>query len=62
MKTLLIFLSWKKWAIATILMGTVAYLATKDLIWEPEVVLSTIIVWTIFGWASYLTKKVIYNW
>ena len=39
MKNILTFLSGKKSAIATILMGIVAYLATKGFLGEPEVIL-----------------------
>ena len=61
MKTLLAFLSGKKGAIASILLGIVAYLATKDILGEAEVILATLVVTVIFGGASYLTGKVVYN-
>ena len=61
MKNILTFLSGKKSAIATILMGIVAYLATKSLLGEPEVVFLTLLVGTIFGGASYATGKIVYN-
>lgn len=61
MKNILTFLSGKKGTIATILMGIVAYLATKSILGEPEVILATIIIGSIFGTASYYTAKLIYN-
>jgi len=57
MKKLLLFLSGKKSAIATILMGVIAYLATKEILGEPEVALATLICLTLFGTASYYTGK-----
>ena len=57
MKNILTFLSGKKGTIATILMGIVAYLATKELLGEPEVVLATLIIGSLFGTASYYTAK-----
>ena len=61
MKNILTFLSGKKSAIATILMGIVAYLATKGFLGEPEVILLTLIIGTIFGGVSYATGKIVYN-
>jgi uncharacterized membrane protein (DUF441 family) len=57
MKNILKFLSGKKSIIATILMGIVAYLATKGVLGEAEVTLLTLIIGTIFGTASYATGK-----
>ena len=48
MKNILTFLSGKKSAIATILMGIVAYLATKSLLGEPEAVFSGNYIWWSF--------------
>lgn len=61
MTQLLQFLSGKKGTIATILMGIVSYLATKDILGEPEVVLATLIIGALFGTASHYTAKLIYN-
>lgn len=58
--TVLKFLSGKKSSIATILMGVVAYLSTKEILGEPEVILITLIVATLFGTASVVTKRVVY--
>jgi len=58
---LLEFLSGKKGTIATILMGIVAYLAAKDLLGEPEVVLATLIIGALFGTTSYFTGKLVYG-
>lgn len=58
--TVLKFLSGKKSSIATILMGVVAYLSTKEILGEPEVILITIIVATLFGTASAVTKSIVY--
>lgn len=60
-KEILVWLSGKKGAIATILMGIVAYLATKDVLGEPEVVLATLIIGTIFGSVSYITGRIVYG-
>ena len=54
---ILIFLSGKKSVIATILMGIVAYLATKGIIGDAEVTLLTLVVGAIFGITSYATGK-----
>lgn len=61
MKNILIWLSGKKGSIATILMGIVAYLATKEILGEPEIVLITIIVTTIFGATSIATRNIVYK-
>lgn len=64
MKTLtqiLIWLSGKKSTIATIAMGVVAYLATKTILGEAEVVLATLIIGSIFGGTSYATGKLVYK-
>ena len=57
MNKILIWLSGKKSVIATILMGVVAYLATKGTIGEPEVALLTLVIGAIFGTVSYATGK-----
>lgn len=57
MNKLLIFLSGKKSVIATILMGIVAYLATKWIIGDAEVALLTLVIGAIFGTVSYATGK-----
>lgn len=61
LEKILKFLSGKKGAIATILMGIIAYLATKGLLGEAEIVLITLIVTTIFGTASHYTAKIVYS-
>ena len=64
MKTLtqiLIWLSGKKSTIATVCMGVVAYLATKAIIGEAEVVLLTLVVGALFGSTSYATGKLVYK-
>lgn len=61
LKQILTWLSGKKSAISTILMGVVAYLAVKGLLGEPEVVLVTLVIGTIFGSASYATGKIVYG-
>jgi hypothetical protein len=58
---ILTWLSGKKGAIATILMGIVAYLATKSIFGEAEVVLVTLIIGTLFGITSHLTGKLVYK-
>ena len=55
------WLSGKKGSIATILMGVVAYLATKGILGQAEITLITLIVVTIFGTASIATKNLIYK-
>lgn len=60
-KQILTFLSGKKGAIATILMGVVSFLATRGLLDEAEVTLITLIVVTIFGVASKATGKIVYG-
>jgi len=57
MTNLLLWLSGKKGAIASILMGVIAYLATKEILGEPEVALATLICFVLFGTASHLTGK-----
>lgn len=61
LKEILQFLSGKKGTIATILMGVIAYLSTKEILGEAEVVLATLIVGALFGTASYYTSKLVYN-
>ena len=58
MENILKFLSWKKSVIATIIMAIVAYLATKGIIWEAEVVMISSIVAALFGTASAATQKI----
>lgn len=57
---LLQFLSGKKGAIASIIMTIVAYLATKGILGEAEVVLIGGLSAIIFGGASYATQRM-YN-
>jgi len=61
MKTLLTLLSGKKSAIAAVIMTVVAYLATKAILGEAEVLLIGGLTAIIFGGASYATKKLIYS-
>ena len=60
-KKILKFLSGKKGSIASIIGLIVAYLATKSLLGEAEVILVMGITAIIFGGASFLTGKIIYN-
>ena len=55
MNEILMWLSGKKGVISTILMGVVAYLATKGIIGEPEVALLTLVIGAVFGVMSYAT-------
>lgn len=57
MEKLLKFLSGKKWVIASIIGLITAYLATKGILWEPEVILIMGITWAIFGTVSVATKN-----
>ena len=57
MDKLLLFLSGKKSSFATLIMGVIAYLATKGVLGEPEVALATLVCLVLFGSASYYTKK-----
>jgi hypothetical protein len=59
--TILTWLSGKKGTIAIILEGVIAYLASKSLIGEPEVILFTVILGALFGTASYATGKLVYG-
>jgi len=59
--SILIWLSGKKGTIATILMGIVAYLAAIEVLGQPEVILATVIIGALFGTASRLTGKFVYN-
>lgn len=61
MTQILQFLSGKKGAIASIIMSTVAYLATKGLLGEPEVILIGSLTTIIFGGASYATARYLYG-
>lgn len=61
MTKILSWLSGKKGTIATILMGVVAYLATKGILGEAEITLITLVVASIFGTTSYITSKVVYK-
>lgn len=61
MTKILTWLSGKKGAIATILMGIVAYLATKEILGEAEIVLITLLVTTIFGTVSIATQRLVYG-
>jgi hypothetical protein len=54
------FLSGKKAVIASIILTVVAYLATKSILGEAEVVLIGTLTTALFGSASIATKKV-YN-
>ena len=56
MEKLLLFLSWKKGIIATILSALNGYLLFKGIYGEPEFILITTILGALFGWASLLTK------
>ena len=59
MEKLLMFLQGKKWVIASLIWLVSAYLATKWILAEPEVLLigwlSTLIFWA----ASYETNKIL---
>ena len=61
LEKILKFLSGKKGSIATILMGIAGYLATKGILGEPEIVLITIIVSSLFGATSIATAKFVYK-
>ena len=60
MEKLLLFLSGKKGAIASIIGLIVGYLATQGILHEAEVVLIMGITGIVFGTASYHTKKLFY--
>jgi len=60
MDKLLIWLSGKKGAIASILMGVIAYLGTIEVLGSAEVALAALICTVLFGTASYQTGK-LYN-
>jgi len=60
-KSILQFLSGKKGAIASIVGLSVAYMATKSILGEAEVILIMGISTVLFGGASYATRKFIYN-
>ena len=53
------FFRGKKGSIASILMGIVAYCATKGYIAEAEVALATIISVALFGSASIMTGRLV---
>lgn len=55
------FLGGKKSAIASCVGLVIAYLATKGIIGEPEVILYGGLNIIIFGTASYATRKLVYN-
>jgi len=57
METLLKFLSGKKSTIASIIMTIVAYLASRSILGDAEVVLIGSLTTIIFGFASYETHK-----
>lgn len=61
MTKILKFLSGKKGAIASLIVGTIAYLAVKGVIGEAEVIYFTLINAVIFSGASYITGKLVYN-
>ena len=60
METLLLWLSGKKGAIASVIGLVVAYLATQGVLGEAEVVLIMGISGVLFGTASHYTGK-LYN-
>lgn len=60
-KQILTWLSGKKGIIASIIGGISAYLATKGVIGEAEVILISALSLAIFGSASIATGKVVYN-
>ena len=57
MEKLLLWFSGKKGATASILMGVIAYLGTKDILGTPEVTLAALICVVLFGTASHQTAK-----
>ena len=57
LEKILLLLQGKKGSIATLIMGIIAYLATKGTIGEPEVALSTLVCLVLFGSASHFTGK-----
>ena len=61
MKNLLTFLSGKKGAIASIIGLITVYLQQVAILGDNEAILIMGITTVIFGGASYLTGKVIYN-
>jgi len=61
LKVVLDFLSGKKSAIAGVVMTVVAYLASRAILGEAEVVLIGGVVTILFGGASYATGKLIYK-
>jgi hypothetical protein len=61
MKTLLTFLSGKKGAIASIIGLITVYLQQVAILGDNEAILIMGITTVIFGGASYLTGKIIYN-
>jgi len=59
--SLLHFLRGKKGSIASIIGLVVAYLAVKDILGQPEVILIMGISTILFGTASYMTKQLVYK-
>ena len=63
-KTILIkilkWLSGKKGAAASLVGLTVAYLATKSILGEAEVILIMGTATVLFGGASFMTRKMVY--
>lgn len=57
LEKILKFLSGKKALLATVLGAIEAYLATKGIIGEAEVILISTILGAIFGTASYFTGR-----
>jgi hypothetical protein len=60
-KQVLTWLSGKKSAIAASIGLIIAYLATKAIIGDEEVILFSSLNIIIFGGASYATSKLVYN-
>lgn len=61
LKAILTWLSGKKGAIASIIGLTIAYLASKGMIGDEEVILFGGLNVIIFGAASYATSKLVYK-
>lgn len=61
LRNILSWLSGKKSVISSVIMTVVAYLATKEVLGESEVILIGSLTALIFGTASIATAKYIYN-
>jgi hypothetical protein len=61
LREFLTWLSGKKGSLAAIVGAINAYAAVKGYIGEPEVILIASVSLVLFGTASYVTGKIVYN-